>query len=129
MPEDGRSRRRRWIVLLLACYWAALFVGTHIPVRAEKLPRVSDKLMHFAAYAGLAFQLGLVFAATGDITLRQYLLAAAVVAAYGVLDELSQIPVGRTADWRDLLADLLGVAAGLCLLRLLQRPLSAYVSR
>jgi VanZ family protein len=41
------------------------------------------------------------------------MLAFAVVAAYSVFDELTQLLVGRTADVFDALADWLGAVLGL----------------
>ena len=39
----------------LACYWLAMLVGTHVPSQTGLLPPDgSDKLVHMAAFAGLA---------------------------------------------------------------------------
>jgi hypothetical protein len=40
-------------------------------------------------------------------------LAGLLAILYGAMDELTQIPVGRTADWKDFLADVIGVVFGL----------------
>ena len=130
MIREGLARYRGAVVLVVACYWVALFIGTHVPLDLdEDLPRGSDKLAHFAAYAGLAFQLGLLLAVTGPLKLRQYALVAAVTGVYGVLDELLQIPVGRTADVHDLLADWAGIGLGLAVLFILHRAVAQHAAR
>jgi VanZ family protein len=41
------------------------------------------------------------------------LIALFVTIVYAGLDELLQIPVGRTADWLDFYADIAGITMGL----------------
>lgn len=128
---DFPLRYRRWLVLTLAIYWIALFVGTHVPLgEVDALPQHSDKAMHFAGYAGLAFLFGLCLAATGPMSWRQYCLAFGVTAAYGVLDELLQIPLhSRTADLYDLFADWIGALVGLAAVFVLRSMLVWYLTR
>ena len=42
-----------------------------------------------------------------------WLIIAAVLAAFGACDEITQIPVGRNCDLRDWFADVAGIAAGM----------------
>lgn len=76
--------------------------------------QVSDKLLHFAAYGGLAT---LCLRATSGgrlagITPRAALLAWLLATGYGATDELHQRFVPhRSADVADLAADALGAAA------------------
>ena len=77
-----------------------------MPVPARALPGGSDKLIHFVAYLGLACLLGLL---RGP---QKWLSSFAVLAVCAVIDELLQIPVGRSCDVADGLADWLGAAAG-----------------
>jgi len=96
----------------LAVYWTAIFVGTHLPDDLPSLGEVDDKLLHFGAYAGLAF---LLAAACRTLRLRHgtLLLPLAVAAIYGCIDELSQRAVpGRQADIADWAADVLGAGVG-----------------
>lgn len=118
VPPDSPPRYRRWILLVLAIYWIALFIGTHVPLgEVEGLPEHSDKGMHFGAYAGLAFLLGLWIGAGRPMRWRHYLAAFGIVAAYGILDELLQIPLeSRSGDPYDLLADCIGATIGLAAL-------------
>ena len=98
---------------VLAVYWTALFIGTHVPLPAGTLPGDSDKLAHLAAYAGLAFLLGMSVSLRGTGMVRTCVIAFAVVAVYAVIDELLQIPVGRNADFYDCLADWIGAVLGI----------------
>ena len=100
--------------------------ATHVPLTGVRLPEWRlvpvDKVFHFTAYAGLAFLLSTTAAAiwTGTAGKRwghllRYLAVLPVVALYGVIDELTQPAVGRTADSLDWLADMAGAACGLML--------------
>ncbi|MBS0265781.1 MAG: VanZ family protein [Planctomycetes bacterium] len=105
---------RPWLTVVGGIYWLAMFIATHIPkVPQELVMPGGDKGMHFTAYAVLALIL----------TTRQFWGAhwkwrtaaqiIVVVAVYGIVDELTQIPVGRHADVWDWLADVSGALFGL----------------
>ncbi len=104
------------LVLAAGVYWAIIFTLTHIPSPSEILLDEYDKLIHGAAYAGLAFLLG------GVLTIwrgyqRSILAGVWLIAiAYGAFDEFSQqfVP-GRTSDPLDLAADAVGATLGLVL--------------
>jgi VanZ family protein len=101
--------------LVLAVYWLALFAGTHVPLPPElvDLPG-GDKTLHFLAYLGLSLLLAAALARTwGGLAPSHYVGMLAGLALYGVLDELLQIPVNRSADVADWLADVAGAATGL----------------
>jgi VanZ family protein len=115
----------------LLAYWTALFIGTHIPLpQLAALPGNSDKWMHFVAYAGLTYLLGLWMWASGRTRFRHVAVLIAGVACYGIFDELLQIAVNRHADVYDVMCDWLGVAIGVTALyltrcvveRLAERP-------
>lgn len=76
---------------------------------------LSDKSAHIIAYGVLGATL-IRALATGHapgMTARRVLIATAAAAVYGVTDELHQVFVpGRTPDALDLVADLVGGAAG-----------------
>jgi VanZ family protein len=105
---------RAW-QLALACYWIALFIGTHVPI--DRIPIVqgsTDKLAHIVAFAGLTG----IFAITWRLTIGRLTLTHAVwiwliVVVYGVLEELTQPFAGRVASAWDLLADSSGALIGL----------------
>ena len=121
LSDAVTDQRRRGIAramsLVLAAYWIALAVATHVPLDAEhvRLGAGRDKIIHFAAYCGLTI---LLFA-----TLRLYRIsptstarrAAIGLPIYAALDELLQTPLGRDGNLPDWLADVAGIAAGLVL--------------
>lgn len=97
----------RWGPPLL---WAAVIFALSSRPRLPS-PEVAgfDKVSHFGAFALLAFLLAR--ALDGP---RGGFRAAAVGMLYGVSDELHQAFVpGRSPDWRDWVADALGVLAGI----------------
>lgn len=100
--------------LLLLLYWTSIFVGTHIPGHAMPKVGMSDKLMHFGAFAGLAFLLAWAIPTRKGRYLVHACLTFGIIAAYACLDELTQkfIP-GRSCSAWDLLADITGAAAGI----------------
>ncbi|MBM80643.1 MAG: hypothetical protein CMJ78_08630 [Planctomycetaceae bacterium] len=105
---------RLWILLALVGYWLALFIATHLPEPESLMPKkVSDKWLHFGAYFGLAVLLSSFCSVKTNTSLktRAYLPAIALL-LYGIADELLQIPVNRTCDVMDWLADSAGVVVG-----------------
>jgi VanZ family protein len=109
-------RSIRWSIaaVVLAGYWLALFVATHIPLRDVAPIAGLDKLFHALAYAGLAFLLAAVAGLFGRFSWRGYLVVLLLIAGYGALDEAVQALVpGRTADRLDWLADMVGCLLGL----------------
>ncbi len=107
---------RALALLVLVGYWLALVVGTHWPQPPELFGiGESDKFIHFTAYFGLALLVCLNWALARAMGWRQWLAIAVVLTAFGALDEITQIPVGRHADVRDWFADVTGVAAGMAI--------------
>ena len=111
------ERRLRWLaVAVVAVYWGAMFAGTHLEISffsGPELPAVpGDKVMHFVAYAGLAFLWLVAAACFGRVTWVMYLLVMAGAAIYGAVDEISQSMVGRDMDIADWRFDVLGAAIG-----------------
>ena len=105
---------RKTLTLVVAVYWLALFTATHIPriPRGLQMPG-ADKWQHTLAYAGLAFLLTFRGGWKRPLTWKLVLTVAGVVIGYGALDELTQIPVGRDAEWLDWLADCAGTTLGI----------------
>jgi VanZ family protein len=98
-------------------WWAAGFVLAAIIVFESLTPSVpmpapvSDKLAHAAGYGALSFWFA------GILERRRYPALAGLLLAFGVLIELAQYVMGfgRTADWRDVIANLAGIATALAL--------------
>jgi len=104
----------------IAVYWLTMFLATHLPVQRvmEQLP-ASDKHLHLGAYAVLGFALPWWSWGTQHKPSwwRPWLLFVLIL-AYAGIDELLQIPVGRSAEWGDWFADAaggaIGISAGTC---------------
>lgn len=100
--------------LCLIAYWLVLFTGTHLP--RVRLPQMTgandDKILHVVAFAGLSFLLAWAIPTKITDRFRNVRLAFLAAIFYAAVDELTQIPVGRTADWKDLIADLIGAVVG-----------------
>ena len=69
-------------------------------------PEGSDKLLHFIAFAALAFPL----ARTGRIGLMPVFIGAS---AFGGAIELIQRSINRSADFNDWISDVVGVTLGI----------------
>jgi VanZ family protein len=108
----------RLVAVLAALYWMAMFAGTHAPPSDAPGIEIWDKALHFCGYAGLAFLLSWCWAVRRPLTLKRCLIVLAVLALYGAIDEISQMPVGRDCELGDWLADILGAACGIFVLRL-----------
>jgi len=111
-PENPRPWMRA-AHLLLALYWLGIFTLTHVP-RLPPPPDVpqADKWAHLLAYALLAV---LYFSARSTVRplLRSdYAKGLLIFVVYGAADELLQIPVGRSAEFLDWLADVVGALVG-----------------
>ena len=94
--------------------WASLIlIATSIPIPsalASTAPSGADKLVHVTMYGVLAWLTARAF----DLpVMRAAIVAFAVVATFGALDEWHQrfVP-GRTTDAADLVADIVGAGVG-----------------
>jgi len=101
----------------LGLYWIALTTATHLPPKVVKAVRGfslwNDKTMHFTAFAGLAFLLAWAIPTRAQKRFQNVVVAGLIGVVYALIDEVTQIPVGRTFDWADLLADFFGILTGL----------------
>jgi len=100
--------RRMWfsLGLLLALI---IMVVCLMPGRSLPSLKLSDKIEHVMAFATLAFWFG-------SIVVRRDLIGVAIaLLLFGGLIEVAQgaMRLGRSADWEDVLADGIGIAAGL----------------
>ena len=125
-------------VLLHLGFWIPLLACTYFALVPE-LPEypvfdLSDVILHAAAFIYLSFALVLVFEAKvfeakvfdsriPEARTRNYLLTAGWMIFYGAALEVAQyfLPP-RTAEWKDLSIDFLGICGGLLLARLLSVP-------
>lgn len=98
--------------ILLVIYWAMLFTGTHLPGSSFRGFHFNDKVMHFGAFAGLAFLLA--WALPKSIKrINGLVIAAILILAYAIFDEWTQgfVP-NRSPDIHDFFADTLGMLTG-----------------
>ena len=99
--------RKNLDILLTITVTLTLTVAMLWPIEAPPpAPEHSDKLVHFIAFAALAFPL----AYTGRFGLPPVFIGASV---YGGAIELIQPSFKRSADVNDWIADVLGVALGI----------------
>jgi VanZ like family. len=104
----------RWGRFWWLCDWAiliAVVLGSLIPPREMPQPIgwFNDKFLHFMAYFLMAFWFA------GSLERRRYVWVAIGLSMLGALIEVVQywMGFGRDADWRDFVADALGIALGL----------------
>jgi VanZ family protein len=105
---------RTWVWLASL---AAAFVVTHVPPPARSVPPlVNDKLLHGLGFTALGFltvwRLGGRGRPIGWGAAAAWL---AGLALYAAVDERTQEWVGRSCEWGDWLADLVGAALGMTL--------------
>ncbi len=107
----------------LAGYWVALFVATHVPLPPKTFAHGTDKSAHFLAYAGLTLLMGtwMCVRRPEQSRGRRYAVIVGVLSLYAVLDELLQIPVGRSAELYDAIADWIGIAFGIVCIAVAER--------
>lgn len=97
---------------VLAVYWVAIFVATHLP--GSSLPPLgSDKAYHLMAFFGLSILLNWVMAQKLDSSRTRIIAVLAITITYAIFDEWSQqfVP-NRSPDATDALADACGAALG-----------------
>jgi VanZ family protein len=103
-------------MLVLVVYWLTLITATHIPRVPEPLGfRPSDKVVHLLAYAVFGALAGLAWSLRWGLSWRAALGLWLLLAAHGILDEVTQPIFGRHADVLDWYADMLGAAVGLAM--------------
>ena len=118
LQRAARIARYGTVLLLLA-----MFVGTHIPSQGISSFSVSDKVLHLTAYMALTISILTSWEfSTGLLRPTHYFTVWLFGTIYGAFDEITQIPVGRSCDEMDWLADILGIVIGLTLFRVF-RPL------
>lgn len=115
---SSRARWRHWIPTLL--YIGGIIIMAARP--APRLPRIEhiDKYLHAAAYAGLAL---IAYRSCRRSLFRRPAATAMLLNVFvGLTDEGIQL-LGRvrTADVRDLYADIIGSAAGVLTAAMLVR--------
>jgi VanZ family protein len=108
-----------WLPAVL--HMTAIFIASSVSDLGPLPGDFSDKSWHSGAYAllGVLFLLPLAGGRLARVTWRRVVAAIALATLYGVTDECHQwfVP-GRTAEAMDVVADLVGAAAGVGLVGL-----------
>lgn len=114
----------------IAVYWLMMFLGTHLPVQqvVEKLP-ASDKHLHLIAYVLLGAALPWWSSSSTGSQWRRAAWMYLLLLTYAAIDEWLQIPVGRSAEWGDWLADAAGASIGILAGTWLKRQLAGEASK
>jgi VanZ family protein len=110
--------RQKLTIIPLALYWPALFILAHIPIpQLVYRARVSDKILHIAAYLILAFLLWFAVNPDKKVNWRKKTVwwIILIITLYSILDESLQGYVGRSCDVHDFWANIAGAAVGLIL--------------
>ena len=97
---------------ILAVYWVALFVATHLP--GSSLPKLgSDKAYHLMAFFGLSVLLNWVLSQKIPSARTRIIFVLVIAIVYAIFDEWSQqfVP-NRSPDVADAIADACGAALG-----------------
>ena len=111
----------KWLFLAVT-FTAIVLLLTHIPKEAmpSRLQENSyDKLHHVVAYGGITF-LFILSVKISSTPLLFYLLFFAIL-AIGIVDEVTQPLVNRTASLADIVANFIGIATVLLLSRVGKR--------
>ncbi len=120
-PKMSSTRIRRLAMVMRALavvMLVGMFLGTHLPTTGVHAISQLDKLFHFAAYLTLTLCLLASWELSrGTLQASHYFIVWLFGTLYGIFDEVTQIPVGRTCDGYDWLADVAGIVVGLILFR------------
>jgi VanZ family protein len=116
------SQRNKLVLRVLAIYWPALFISTHIPVpQFVRSAGMSDKTLHIIAYLILIFLWWTTISPREKVNWQKakVWVTLALMVWYGAMDEWLQHYVGRGPSVYDFYADLAGTIAGLAILTVL----------
>lgn len=123
----------RIVATLLSMAWAAIILWLSLTPSPPDIPGVLgwDKLLHAGAYGLLALLVALLFSSCCRNSWRTYFLTGFICLLYGGLVEILQMHAntGRTAEWWDLFADAIGVAAACVVFRQGYRIYIAHANR
>ena len=128
------SNQRKFLYLPLGLYWLLIFILTSIPGNhVPKLFGVSDKIKHLGAYFVLAILLNFTLYVQNKFPIlsrKSFYFTFLITLLYGVIDEVHQIFIpGRSFDWWDLVADVVGSLLGILFVKLVINENSNYISK
>jgi hypothetical protein len=112
-------RSARVLTVLCVIAWIGAFTATHVPlnrVLRDMEFRPSDVWLHMVGYFGLTTIFLLTMFARRWRRYRRLVTILHVIPIYGVIDELTQPLVGRTAAVTDWLANIAGMILAIALI-------------
>jgi VanZ family protein len=118
-------QRHKITIAITTVYWLALAVVTHIPIpNWVRKTGFSDKTMHCLAYFILACLLWFVISPDKKANWRRLRvwLVLLIIVVYGIVDEVLQGYIGRSASVNDFIADILGALTGFAVVSFLSYP-------
>lgn len=118
MAQRRRLLGKDWTLI---AFWLLAFIATHLPRIPQSIKPVSDKTLHSVSFTILAGLLSWVLHNRVTGIVRHGAIVIVIIALYGAVDELLQIPVGRHCDFYDWIADMVGGVFGLILFHLANR--------
>ena len=129
---EGGKRRARY--LFLVGFWLPLIACTYLALVPEPpdnpVFRLSDILLHGAAFSYLSLALVLAHPGMGRTRAGLFVRVFALMLAYGLFLEVVQAFVPeRSAELKDLMVDAAGITLGLVVARYLADPLRAVTGR
>jgi VanZ family protein len=109
------SRLASLLAAVTLAYVAVLVFATHYPKPEDLIgtSAPSDKTLHFLAYGTLGLLATATLAASGRWSTSAVARLAAGLAAFGVVDEVTQPYFGRNAEALDWVFDCIGIGGGL----------------
>ena len=94
------------------------------PACRRLVSTTSDKVEHFTAYSTLTLCVLVGWELSiGLLEAKHYFAVWLAGTLYGAIDEVTQIPVGRSCDVNDWAADVVGIVCGILVFRAIRMPL------
>jgi VanZ family protein len=119
---------QRWLPLVAYIFLICWLSLTPTPPQIENDFFGWDKMQHAAAYGVFTLMAGWAFGTFSNDLTRRWRLAVLATVIFGGFMEIVQglFTTTRTAEWGDLLADLVGAACTYGLVMILNRWLSPF---
>lgn len=123
-------KRRTRLLLFIALGWTLLLTVLSL-FSVKKLPKLefdfSDKLLHSFFYLILSLLWFLYFEIKDGKKKLHPLLIGSIIFFYGIVIEALQeiMPYGRSADWKDMVANAMGILIAVLLFNFILDKLKA----
>lgn len=130
---QGNRFRHHLPSVIVAAYWAVLVYVMHVPLEREaeqfeKIPKNSDKAVHFAAFGLFALLLCRAIQSRRSLVadaapnLRPIVIGVLLFTfVYAAVDEALQPLTGRDGNVPDFIADVIGAVLGVVAFLIVER--------